>query len=172
MSEFPAALKPLKRFLLQANQVQKVQPKVAYYCRVYAITLAMSLPKEDKDALVMKFVGGLFERLEKDKSTLDLNQDGDAAVVEAFAEQVFQAADSADRQGKANKSTARAFQSAAVFYESLKNFGSLETAVAAKIRYSQWKAMDIAKALREGRTPTPGGFEDESVSPTSGAMVR
>ncbi|KAF8292345.1 hypothetical protein DL93DRAFT_2091963 [Clavulina sp. PMI_390] len=26
----------------------------------------------------------------------------------------------------------------------------------AKIRYSKWKAADIAKAIREGRQPTPG----------------
>ena len=42
-----------------------------------------------------------------------------------------------------------------------------------KIRYSKWKAADIAKAIREGRQPTPGPagstFEDAMVAPPSGA---
>ena len=42
-----------------------------------------------------------------------------------------------------------------------------------KIRYSKWKAADIAKAIREGRQPTPGPagstFEDAMIAPQSGA---
>lgn len=43
----------------------------------------------------------------------------------------------------------------------LEYFGELEPAVQDKIRYSSWKASDISKALREGRTPAPGGFGDD-----------
>ncbi len=39
-----------------------------------------------------------------------------------------------------------------------------------KIRYAKWKAADIAKALREGRRPTPGSAEEE-IQPLEGQSL-
>ncbi|UZJ55412.1 hypothetical protein CBS101457_004732 [Exobasidium rhododendri] len=113
------------------------------------------------------------------------------AYVENVALKVFAGADNEDRTGKANKGTARRFLVAANFIEVLGNFGSLESDVSsskggvevrkwnltltrnecwmpmklqqmeAKLKYSKWKAADIAKALREGRKPTPGAVDEE-----------
>ena len=59
------------------------------------------------------------------------------------------------------RNTARKFLAAANFLEILRTFDSQKTAIdlpaiEEKIRYAKWKAAEIAKAFREGRTPTPG----------------
>ena len=38
----------------------------------------------------------------------------------------------------------------------LRQFGELPPDLAEKQRYAAWKVADIRKALREGRSPTPG----------------
>lgn len=70
-----------------------------------------------------------------------------------------------------SRGTAKKFVAAAHFLEILSTFGTTgsadgvsESSNADKIRYSKWKAADIAKAFREGRKPTPGpagGLEEE-----------
>ncbi|CCM04188.1 uncharacterized protein FIBRA_06354 [Fibroporia radiculosa] len=67
-----------------------------------------------------------------------------------------------------NSGTAKKFLAAANFLELLRIFDkekpdTLSTADsnAEKIRYSKWKAADIAKAFREGRKPNPGPAEPE-----------
>ena len=47
--------------------------------------------------------------------------------------------------------------------DSLKQFGELEPDVARKNHCAKFKAQDIAKALQEGRTPTPGAPGEELV---------
>jgi vacuolar protein sorting-associated protein VTA1 len=47
----------------------------------------------------------------------------------------------------------------------LRQWGELSPDLADMQRYAAWKAADIRKALREGRTPTPGppeAAEDEA----------
>ena len=43
----------------------------------------------------------------------------------------------------------------------MNQFKTLEPDLVEMQRYAAWKAADIRKALREGRTPTPGGFGDD-----------
>ena len=58
------------------------------------------------------------------------------------------------------RNTARKFLAAANFLEILRTFDSDKTAIdlpaiEEKIKYAKWKAANIAKAFREGQTPTP-----------------
>ena len=121
-------------------------------------------------------------KLEKEKATIILVND-DAQYCENFAITVFTRADKIDRAGRADKNTAMTFYAASIFFEvvcspataillpmtcqgsmllpamqilnQFKDQG-LETDLVDMQRYAAWKAADIRKALREGRTPTPG----------------
>eukprot|EP00968_Pinguiococcus_pyrenoidosus_P026372 scaffold7074_cov256-Pinguiococcus_pyrenoidosus.AAC.12 len=48
------------------------------------------------------------------------------------------------------------FNAVATFIEVLKQFGELDEGLASKMKYCKFKALDIIKAIREGRRPTPG----------------
>lgn len=104
----------------------------------------------------------------KDNEVVTSQVAGQAHVTN-LALRVFQGADDEDRAGKASKyvssplppadegrSTATRFLAASTFFEVLNTFGALEDEVREKQKYAKWKAGDIAKALREGRTPHAG----------------
>eukprot|EP00842_Homolaphlyctis_polyrhiza_P006504 jgi/Hompol1/6855/HPOL_000365-RA len=78
------------------------------------------------------------------------------AHVENFALRIFLNADNEDRAGHASKKTAKTFLAASIFLELLKNFGEIDQETQQKIRYAKFKAADIMKAIKEGRTPVPG----------------
>jgi len=76
-----------------------------------------------------------------------------------FATRIFLSADNEDRSGHATKKTGRLFFIASQFLEVLRAVGSGGMAgeeVEERIKYAKWKAMDIVKALNEGRVPAPG----------------
>lgn len=104
MASLPASLKGLKQFLLQAKQVKKLNPLVAYYCRMHALNLAVKVPKDarDADSTFMPFVVSLMDELEAEKKDLSLDQTTDADAVEAFANSIFDKADKDDRSGSAS----------------------------------------------------------------------
>ncbi|SPQ96350.1 unnamed protein product (mitochondrion) [Plasmodiophora brassicae] len=152
----PESLKSVKRFLVQAVQLDKSkQPVVAYYARMFALTMALKLPKDQRDAAATAYINAMFDALEKTKATLTLDAERDKQTIEAFAAQVFDYADKADRAGNANKNTVFGFQASSVIFETLQYFGPLDPEVEDRIRYAKWKAADIAKALKNGVKPTP-----------------
>jgi vacuolar protein sorting-associated protein VTA1 len=54
------------------------------------------------------------------------------------------------------RKTAKSFNVAGSFFDVLKQFGELDPEVAEMSRYAKWKALDIMKAIREGRVPVSG----------------
>ena len=102
---------------------------------------------------------------------------------------MFDKADSEDRAGAATKVTAKSFYAAGTFYEILQQFHEegaegngdvigedAETATQMEEEeqrrvYCKWKANDILKAIKEGRTPTPGGYQQEEAEETSLPLV-
>lgn len=154
-------LKAVAPFLQRAEELVEREPVIAYWCAYYAAQVGISLKAKDAASRTLLF--GLLTALERLKTEIGPNDAIDieaasAAYVENFALKVFQAADDEDRAGRATKSTAKKFLAASNFFEVLKVFpkSEISDAVEAKLRYAQWKAADIAKALREGRRPTPG----------------
>merc|ERR1719491_388754 len=73
-----------------------------------------------------------------------------------------------DRAGEANKNTASTFYATASFLEILQQFheenDDSEEFVEQKKKavYCKWKATEILKAIKEGRTPTPGSYGEEN----------
>ena len=142
----PASLKSVKPYIERANELQAKDPIVAYHCRLYALQEAMKvrsaggLPKED-----MGFVIGLMDALEAEKGALG-EMDSPAALVENFAQDLFQRADDADRAGKWDMRTGKAFLVASQLISVCEQFGELPSDLAEKSKYAKWRFVEIAKA--------------------------
>ena len=159
------AQRALLPFLQRAEEVQRVDPKVAYYCRMRAVEEGLGLP--ERSAAVTALLGSVVTKLERAKAEgLELG-DEDSVHVEGFAVGVFARADKADRAGVADLNTAKAFYAASVFLEVCTQFGELDEDLAAKQKYAAWKASDIRKALKRGDKPAPGGPNERPPAPFS-----
>ncbi|CAK0749802.1 hypothetical protein CVIRNUC_001939 [Coccomyxa viridis] len=145
--------KAILPFLQRADEVNTVDPKVAYYCRMYAIEQGLAL--ENRSPPIDGVLGALLAKLEKDKPSINIGED-DKLHCENFAVRVFTRADKADRAGRADKNTATTYYAASIFIEIMRQFGELSPDLIDMQRYAAWKAADIRKALREGRQPTAG----------------
>ncbi|KAJ3694640.1 hypothetical protein LUZ60_000017 [Juncus effusus] len=155
--------KALLPYLQRADELQKHEPLVAYYCRLYAMERGLVIPQKDRTKTTNSLLISLMNQLEKDKKTLKLSSD-DNLYLEGFASNVFAKADKIDRAGRADLNTAKTFYAASIFYEIINQFGELPAELEQKQKYAAWKAADIRKAIKEGRKPEPGppgGEKDE-----------
>ncbi|KAI9570263.1 Vta1 like-domain-containing protein [Boletus coccyginus] len=155
------SLKSIAPFLQRAEELVEREPVVAYWCAYYAAQLGISLKAQDANSrnLLLNLLDAL-ERLKKElgpNDTIDI-EPASAAYVENFALKVFRMADDEDRAGNTSRSTAKKFLAAANFFEVLRVFPKTDVSESSesKLKYAKWKAVDIAKAIREGRHPTPG----------------
>jgi len=167
--KIPPELKKITQFVRRAEELDKDSAPqtriVAYYCRQYAIQIGISLAKTPAAKTTLS---GLLEDLEKEKKAMgNFSKPECYQVCRGFAMKIFDKADSEDRDGVANKATARTFYAAATFLDILKQFSSNENEEEKsedeleeekKSFYSKWKATEILKAIKEGREPTPGGY--------------
>ncbi|GJP29466.1 hypothetical protein CLOM_g16739 [Closterium sp. NIES-68] len=147
--------KSLLPFLQRADELQKHDPLVAYYCRLYATEKGLKLPSKERSRETNDLLLSTLARLEKDKAALQLSPE-DSLHVEGFAQRVFAKADKQDRAGQADISTAKTFYAAGLFFDVMRQFGELPPEVEQRQRYAAWKAADIRRALADGRQPTPG----------------
>ncbi|KAJ0986995.1 hypothetical protein J5N97_005351 [Dioscorea zingiberensis] len=167
----PAKL--LLPYLQRADELQKHEPLVAYYCRLYAMEKGLKIPQKERTKTTNALLISLMNQLEKDKKSITLGPD-DNLYVEGFASNVFAKADKQDRAGRADLNTAKTFYAASIFYEILNQFGELQPDVEQKQKYAVWKAAEIRKALKEGRKPEPGppgGENDLSIASSSPSNI-
>lgn len=97
------------------------------------------------------------------------------AICRKMADRVFDKADGEDRSGMADKDTAKTFYAAGTFYEILQQFyegKNDEDESKEKIEeeeqkrlYCKWKATEILNAIKEGREPIPGGYQQQQPEP-------
>lgn len=163
----PAKL--LLPYLQRADELQKHEPLVAYYCRLYAMERGLKIPQSERTKTTNSLLVSLMKQLEKDKKSIQLGPE-DNLYLEGFALNVFGKADKQDRAGRADLNTAKTFYAASIFFEILNQFGQVQPDLEQKQKYAAWKAADIRKALKEGRKPTagpPAGDEDLSVPVSS-----
>lgn len=163
----PAKL--LLPYLQRADELQKHEPLVAYYCRLYAMERGLRIPQNERTKTTNSLLISLMNQLEKDKKSLKLGPE-DNLHLEGFALNVFAKADKQDHAGRADLNTAKTFYAASIFFEIINQFGVLQPDLEQKQKYAAWKAADIRKALKEGRKPTPGppsGDDDLSVDDLS-----
>ncbi|CAK4657184.1 hypothetical protein LEN26_010928 [Aphanomyces euteiches] len=177
-SKIPATFKAITPFIRRAEELDRDRTRpeskmVAYYCRQYAMELGIKLREHDASDEATNYLLSLMESLELEKAALPTHTQEEGRVIcENFAYDIFMRADEEDRSGGANKNTARTFYAAGSFFDILKQFGTPSEDIVEKTKYSKFKAADILKAIKEGRTPTPGApteqiptaTEDESPS--------
>ncbi|KAJ2999979.1 hypothetical protein HDV02_001236 [Globomyces sp. JEL0801] len=148
----PAELKFIITYLQRAKELDEKEPIISYYCRYYALKLAVEKGAKSKEA--EGYLLSLMDKVEKDKLKL--------IDLEAVKNETI---------GYAQK-TARTFLAASIFLEVLKGFGDgeVDSDTIQKIKYAKFKVTDIMKALKEGRIPVagpPGNIPDESASPST-----
>jgi vacuolar protein sorting-associated protein VTA1 len=175
----PDELKKIQPVVRRAEELDrdKVNPEsriVAYYCRQYAVHTG--IPLAGSSAGAKTCLGHLLEQLEGEKEAMSqFTREEAAFLCRKFATDIFDKADFEDREGKANKNTAKTFYAAATFLQILEQFYSPDAAESAdnrardrkKILYAKWKATDILNALKEGREPTPGAYDPDEDAPGS-----
>ena len=175
-----AELKKVTQFVRRAEELDGDSSAesrvVAYYCRQYAVQ--SGIPLAGSSAEAKNCLGQLLSDLETEKAAMAVfSREESKLICRKFADTVFDRADAVDRAGQADKNTARTFYAAATFYEILLQFASKEeeeVTESAKEEdnrriYCKWKATEILKAIREGRSPTPGGYnrpEDTAMEQT------
>ncbi|KAL0353685.1 UNVERIFIED_CONTAM: protein OF MAMMALIAN LYST-INTERACTING PROTEIN 5 [Sesamum angustifolium] len=163
----PAKL--LLPYLQRADELQKHEPLVAYYCRLYAMERGLKIPQSDRTKTTNALLVSLMNQLEKDKKSLKLGPD-DYLHVEGFALNVFARADKQDRAGRAD--LAKCGQYDMAWFLVLSSYIRTQLMInqlEQKQKYAAWKAADIRKALKEGRKPVPGppGGENDLPVPSS-----
>ncbi|CAG7845904.1 SubName: Full=Uncharacterized protein {ECO:0000313/EMBL:CCA77956.1} [Serendipita indica DSM 11827] len=159
----PGELKTISVWISRAQELKGKEPVIAYYCLYHATQTGIGAKTKEKEA--KNFLMDLMTTLETMKEQLkdhnEINSDEAAAkYIQAFALKVFANADNEDRKGGSTRSTAKKFLAASNFFELLTIFDAKylnpDLNVSEKIKYSKWKASDIAKAYREGRVPQAG----------------
>lgn len=181
----PPPLKKIKVFLARAEELDRDRGNpesrvVAYNLRQYAVLAGIPLAGSDPAAKAC--LGDLLGALEQEKAAMAVFSRAEHwKISRKVADRVFEKADGEDRAGAANKGTAKTFYAAGTFYEILQQFyeekeeggegeGGDEESKARKEEeeqrriYCKWKATDILNAVKEGRTPTPGGYDQEGAA--------
>eukprot|EP00283_Hemiselmis_rufescens_P005031 CAMPEP_0173435338 /NCGR_PEP_ID=MMETSP1357-20121228/14858_1 /TAXON_ID=77926 /ORGANISM="Hemiselmis rufescens, Strain PCC563" /LENGTH=166 /DNA_ID=CAMNT_0014400307 /DNA_START=231 /DNA_END=727 /DNA_ORIENTATION=- len=154
--DLPPSLKPIQEYLNKSKQLATVRPVVAHYCKVYAIEQGLKVrDKADKGTLA--FLMPLMDELEKEKKEVpDLQGIEDPQMqVELFALELFKKADDQYYAGKANKSTSLSFRASASIMEVCRQWGEMPADVSEKYKYAKVKALEIWKAVQEGRVAMP-----------------
>ncbi|KAI0045200.1 DUF605-domain-containing protein [Auriscalpium vulgare] len=156
----PADLKPLTTFLQRAEETKTQDPIISYWCAYHAAQVGITLKAQGPTNRA--FLGALLTSLENIRAALGPQdaidvESASSAYVENYALRVFTSADNEDRRGAASRMTVKKFVAAAAFLEVLKVFEDKAPweMHEDKVRYSKWRAADIAKAIREGRKPMP-----------------
>ncbi|OWZ21834.1 Vacuolar protein sorting-associated protein [Phytophthora megakarya] len=158
----PPTFKTLLPFIRRAEELDRDTSRpesklIAYFCRQYAMELGIKLRENDSSNEATDYLLSLMDRLEDEKNKLpDFTQEEGKEICEDFAMEIFSKADDEDRAGMANKGTARTFYAAGTFFDILNQFGDISEDVVEKRRYCKYKAATILKAIKEGKTPTPG----------------
>ncbi|XP_026521976.1 vacuolar protein sorting-associated protein VTA1 homolog [Notechis scutatus] len=162
----PAQFKTIQHFLRTAQELDKREPVVAYYCRLYAMQTGMKI--DSKNPECRKFLCKLMDQLEAMKKQLGDNEAitqeiVGCAHVENYALKMFLYADNEDRAGQFHKNMIKSFYTASLLIDVLTVFGELTDENIQHRKYARWKAAYIHNCLKNGETPQSGpiGMEEE-----------
>ncbi|KAJ0026988.1 hypothetical protein NQD34_017988 [Periophthalmus magnuspinnatus] len=171
----PAPLKAVQHHLRTAQEHEKRDPVVAYYCRLYAMQTGMKL--DSKTPECRQFLVKLMDQLETMKKELKNEESITQEVVgnahiENYALKMFLYADNEDRAGRFHKNMIKSFYTASLLFDVLVVFGELSEENIQHRKYARWKATYIHNCLKNGETPQSGpiGMEDDEEAGEEGAI--
>lgn len=158
----PIQLKAIQSYMKTAADIERVDPVVAYWVRLYCTETALTIDRDSPECKL--FLKEIISWLENFKQTNKGNETVSNQVVgqahfENFVVGLFNKADTLDREGTANKTTIRMFFMAAVLFEAMVVFGPLTEEITKRVKYAKFKAAYIQKCLKTGQTPKPGPIE-------------
>lgn len=170
----PPQLKSIQHYLRSAQEHEKREPVVAYYCRLYAMQTGMKLDSKTPECRV--FLVKLMDQLEMMKTALSDNESITQEVVgnahvENYALKMFLYADNEDRSGRFHKNMIKSFYTSSLLFDVLSVFGELSDENIQQRKYAKWKAAYIHNCLKNGETPQSGpiGMEGEAYDDEFGA---
>ena len=135
-----------------------MEPRIAYYCRLYAVEEGLKLQNRDK--AIDELLFSVMDKLESYKSKNTLVPEEDKLQLEGFALKIFDRADRVDRAGRADMSTCKAHTPRACSWRSAR---SSET----------WtRTCWASRSTQRGRPRTSGRPSGREGSPRSGQVSR
>ncbi|XP_011817438.1 PREDICTED: vacuolar protein sorting-associated protein VTA1 homolog isoform X1 [Colobus angolensis palliatus] len=163
----PAQFKSIQHHLRTAQEHDKRDPVVAYYCRLYAMQTGMKI--DSKTPECRKFLSKLMDQLEALKKQLGDNEAITQEIVgcahlENYALKMFLYADNEDRAGRFHKNMIKSFYTASLLIDVITVFGELTDENVKHRKYARWKATYIHNCLKNGETPQAGpvGIEEDN----------
>lgn len=169
----PAPLRAVQHHMRTAQEHEKRDPVVAYYCRLYAMQTGMKL--DSKTPECRQFLVKLMDQLETMKKELKDNESITQEVVgnahiENYALKMFLYADNEDRSGRFHKNMIKSFYTASLLLDVLAVFGELSEENIQHRKYARWKATYIHNCLKNGETPQSGpiGMDEEEEADEEG----
>ncbi|GFO27269.1 vacuolar protein sorting-associated protein vta1 homolog [Plakobranchus ocellatus] len=165
LADIPASLKSsIQKYMRIANEHERRDPVISYYCRLYAMQHGMTVDKQSPEA--RKFLVSLMDYLEKSKQTLAdeeavQNEVCGQAHLENYALKLFLYADNEDRAGRFGKNVIKAFLTSSQLLDVMTTFGELNEDLAKNRQYARWKAFYINKCLQNGETPVAGPLPED-----------
>lgn len=164
----PPQFKSIQHHLRTAQEHDKRDPVVAYYCRLYAMQTGMKI--DSKTPECRKFLSRLMDQLEALKKQLGDNEAITQEIVgsahlENYALKMFLYADNEDRAGRFHKNMIKSFYTASLLIDVITVFGELTDENVKHRKYARWKATYIHNCLKNGETPQAGpvGIEEDNV---------
>uniref|UniRef100_A0A673BD18 Vacuolar protein sorting-associated protein VTA1 homolog n=1 Tax=Sphaeramia orbicularis TaxID=375764 RepID=A0A673BD18_9TELE len=159
----PAQFKAIQHHLRTAQEHEKRDPVVAYYCRLYAMQTGMKV--DSKSPECRKFLVKLMDQLETMKKELSDNDSINQEVVgnahiENYALKMFLYADNEDRAQRFHKNMIKSFYTSSLLFDVLSVFGELSEENIQHRKYARWKATYIHTCLKNGDTPQPGPMDE------------
>lgn len=162
LPEVPGKLKAVSIHMKTAQDIEKHDPVVAYWLRLYSLESALKIDKTSAECkpFIIALLTWLeqFKQSHKDNETVT-NETVGQAHYENFAVNIFNKVDALDREGTANVKTIRMFFMAAILFEAMGVFGTVTDEITQRAKYAKFKAAYIQKCIKAGQTPKPGPVE-------------
>ncbi|KAK4879507.1 hypothetical protein RN001_007653 [Aquatica leii] len=157
----PPQIKHVAHFMKVAEEHDERNVVISYWSRMYACEAAMKSISGKKPPEVTQFLVSIMEWLEvvkKEHADLDgiINPTVGHALVEEYALQLFNYADSQDKAEKFGKNVVKAFYTSGILMDILQQFGQLPDEMFNKRKYAKWKAAYIHNCLKLGEQPFSG----------------
>ncbi|XP_068609817.1 vacuolar protein sorting-associated protein VTA1 homolog isoform X2 [Brachionichthys hirsutus] len=155
----PVQFRSIQHHMRTAQEHDKRDPVVAYYCRLYAMQTGMKLDSKSPECRV--FLVKLMDQLETMKAELGDNDSITQEVVgnahiENYALKMFLYADNEDRAGRFHKNMIKSFYTSSLLLDVMSVFGDISEENTQHRKYARWKATYIHTCLKTGLTPQAG----------------